>query len=432
MCEKVHLSQMPKTFQEAIAITRRLGISFIWIDSLCIIQDSREDWQRESASMQNVYKHSFLNIAATSASDGSFGCFVERNSLLVQPCEVEAGWDWGPGNYYLYDSAFWRHGMTRAPLNTRAWVVQERVLAPRVLHFGSHQVYWECNEMNACETFPDGVPDDLIFEEPRFKGQRPAIDGTRLRCFSAEWYGLLGADTELNAYDIWCNVLQTYTRSNLTKEEDKLVAISGVAKDMQQLLNDEYLAGLWRRHLPYHLLWYKERASLTSFRLGTAKYRAPSWSWASLDGEITTHPISHLRGEQILIEILDVQITSVGPDVTGQVSGARLFLRGLVKPAGWTWLEDDQLYALIFDGQNANDSYAFPDEESALMSTDVFCLPIHTFDLSVDERRTYGLVLGSTGNGTNEFQRLGQFKVEFDDCKAFEHDMLEKKDIILI
>lgn len=432
MCEEIHLSQLPKTFQEAIAITRRLGISFIWIDSLCIIQDSQEDWQLEAASMHDVYKNSYVNIAATGASNDSLGCFAERNALLVQPCKVDAKWDWGPGNYYLYDSTFWRHGVTRAPLNTRAWVVQERILAPRVLHFGSHQIYWECDEINACETFPSGIPVDLNYEEPRFKGQSPAVDGTRLRCFSAEWYGLLRADAALNAYDIWCNLLQTYTRSNLTKGEDKLVAISGVAKNMRQLLNDEYLAGLWRRHLPYHLLWFKERASPTSFRLSNANYRAPSWSWASLDGEITTHPISHINGEQILIKLLDVHITAVGPDVTGQVSGARLFLRGLLKPASWKWLDDDQLYTLILDGQNANDSYAFPDEESVLASADVFCLPVHTFDLGVDERRTYGLVLGSTGSGMNEFRRLGQFKVEFDDCKAFDCNMLEERDIVLV
>jgi hypothetical protein len=81
-------AELPKTFQDAIAIARRLGVRFLWIDSLCIIQDSVEDWVKESSNMGNVYKNSLCNIAATAAPDGRTGCFLQRNPLLARPCRV--------------------------------------------------------------------------------------------------------------------------------------------------------------------------------------------------------------------------------------------------------------------------------------------------------------------------------------------------------
>lgn len=431
MTEEIRVSELPKTFQDAIAITRRLHIRFIWIDSLCIIQNSLEDWLHESATMEDVYKNSYLNIAATGASDGNGGCFVERNPLLVQPCRVDVSWAWSPGTHYLYDSALWRLGMTRAPLNTRAWVVQERILSPRILHFGLDQIYWECNEKNSCETFPGGVPISMIDLEPRFKSQSPAIDGTRLRCFSEEWYGLLKVDPALNPYDLWSNIVAAYTRCNLTKWTDKLVAIFGVAKHIQRIIDDQYLAGLWKRHLPYHLLWYKERPSSIPMDWSDENYRAPSWSWASVDGEITDHPISHIEGERTLIDTLDAQVVNIGPDAFGPVLSGFIKLRGLLKPASWLWLEDDELFTLVLDSENANDSYAFPDYMEMSTQSSVFCLPVHTFDLEPGEPRTYGLVLEET-HEDGVFRRVGQFKVEFDDCKYFDKELLQERVITII
>lgn len=446
MIEYIEIKELPKTFQDAITITRKLGVQYLWIDSLCIIQDSVEDWQSEALTMEDVYRNAQLNIAATGSADGNGGCFVTRDPLLVQSIYVHASWNWDPGSYRISNSAVWRHGVNRAPLNTRAWVIQERVLAPRILHFGSEQVYWECNEKNACETFPEGVPPSLIDETgtPRIQTiEYAGTPGARLRCFSQEWFGLLKPDPAMRYYDIWSNTIEAYSRCHLTHGTDKLIAICGVAKQLQGLLHDEYLAGIWKSHLPYHLLWFKERPSPTRRAIDIQDYRAPSWSWASIDGEITDYPISNMEGAKTLIDVLDVQSHTVNADATSQCTGGLLRLRAFLKPAKWEKLEDDELYFLIFDsggsGGSGDGTYegiyqsiAFPDYIDISQSPNIFCLPIHTFELNDEESRTYGLILEGGWEGGNVFRRVGQFKSEFDDCRIFDQAMLQRQDIVII
>jgi hypothetical protein len=117
----------------------------------------------------------------------------------------------------------------------------------------------------------------------------------------------------------------------LTKEEDKLIAFSAIAKKMRHLLKDEYLAGLWRRHLPYQLLWTKRR----DVRSGTESlsYRAPSWSWASLKDKVTLYPITSKEDEKIVIEILEAETFPVAEDDTGQLVGGYLRLKGFLRAA---------------------------------------------------------------------------------------------------
>jgi hypothetical protein len=146
----IDIIELPKTFQDAIAITRRLSVRYLWIDSLCIIQDSTEDWNNESSSMGDIYMNCFCNIAATGAFDGRTGCFVDRNPLLAQTCRISTELlpqsQLQPGLYDFIRQSLFDDGVLDAPLNCRAWVVQERVLSPRIIHFGKSQIFWECLE----------------------------------------------------------------------------------------------------------------------------------------------------------------------------------------------------------------------------------------------------------------------------------------------
>ncbi len=141
MCDGINLDELPRTFQDAIKFTRALDVRFLWIDSLCIIQDSVTDWAAEAGTMKDVYKHAFCNIAAP---DGRSGCFVEKDPQLSKVRRVQ------PENdstlYDLVADELWLHNVDKAPLNTRAWVVQERYLSPRILHCSRQQLFWECCE----------------------------------------------------------------------------------------------------------------------------------------------------------------------------------------------------------------------------------------------------------------------------------------------
>ena len=432
MKQGILLNTLPKTFQEAIAITRRLNQQFLWIDSLCIIQDSASDWQVESATMEFVYRFSLLNIAATASSNGTEGCFRERNPLLAQICIVEnVEWTWSSGKHYLYNSMFWSMGMKYAPLNNRAWAVQERVLAPRILHFGENQLYWECNQKDACETFPASLPQRMIQEYPRFKSQQSAYDGTRLRCFSEDWLGLLKHDKSLNSYDSWSNIVLEYTRCDLTMGSDKLVAISGVVQMIRRMLKDEYLAGLWRKWLPYHLLWYKEKPADTG---RSVIYRAPTWSWASVDGEVWCHPISLIDGEEILVSIIEAVVQNSGSNTAGSVVSGSIKMRGMFKQARWVYLDEDELHVLLFDGRgptDINDSIVYPDCVETTKCNELWCVPVHRFKVEEEDWRIYGLVLEKT-SVKGEYQRLGVFRVDYDDCNVFDISILGEKVFTLV
>jgi hypothetical protein len=115
-----------------VTVVRQLGQKYIWIDSLCIIQDSVDDWRAECGRMTDVYANSWCNIAATAASNGNEGCFQDRDPMALGLCSVTSEWtDYENRTFYLHDTNLWDEGFTHAPLNLRAWVLQERLLSPR-------------------------------------------------------------------------------------------------------------------------------------------------------------------------------------------------------------------------------------------------------------------------------------------------------------
>ena len=212
-----------------------------------------------------------------------------------------------------------------APLNRRAWVVQERLLAPRVLHFGSKQILWECHHLDACEMYPRGLPPSLSSIYTGFKGMDPNTEGRRLNNLMAD-----NTDNTYNEYFIWLKVVNQFMRSSLTNLEDKLIAISGIAKQLQPLLQDDYVVGLWRRRLESDLLWtvYHVDAPGTPSKR-SLPYRAPSWTWASIDAEIK---LIEWGSTEFLISIVDTHIDYVTDDIYGQVANGHIILKGQLVP----------------------------------------------------------------------------------------------------
>jgi len=319
MQEDIPFNSLSRTFQEAIFTTRRLGFRYLWIDSLCIIQDSREDWRKESVLMSTVYSGSQLNLAATSARNGTEGYFRDRNPSLVQPCKVRARTTGhGEGLFDCVDLNIWKKGVEESPLGLRGWVLQERVLAPRTLHFGETQMFWECNELCACETIPDKL--DL---EKYWSSSEPSSYVLRIKSIP-------------NPPDIWFweALVTKFSRSLLTQESDKLVAISGLGKFLQGFTQDEYFAGLWRHDIEKQLLWHvqsynmSEESSRGSRRQGSYRprdYRAPSWSWASVEGNVARWDIDQ-RAKK-LIKVTDVAIVRAELDEFSQVRSGILSIQ---------------------------------------------------------------------------------------------------------
>lgn len=237
-------ADLSPTFQDAIRVTRNLGIRYIWIDSLCIIQDSPVDWLNESSNMSKIYKYAFCNIAATAASAGADGgLYQSRDPLPITPYSANIKWGRHDRKYVFFLGHHWYNSLEDAPLNRRGWVFQEPLLSPRTLHFSS-QLFWECRSLQACETYPSGLP-----RSPGVLGND--LHDCRFPVNTKAWR----REFERNRFDLWDLLTRMYCRCFLTRPSDRLVAIAGIAQEVQSLLGDEYVAGFWRSRLPFGLLW---------------------------------------------------------------------------------------------------------------------------------------------------------------------------------
>ncbi|KAI0898562.1 heterokaryon incompatibility protein-domain-containing protein [Annulohypoxylon nitens] len=152
-------TDLPRTFQDFVRLCRFLRSDYVWVDSLCIIQDSAEDWIHESNTMADIYQCSKCNIAATSSKSPTEGCFYPRDVNLITPMEIiirkrEAGDNLSEEKHLVVQRDTWENNVEVGPLNKRCWVIQERLLSPRQIHCGRQQLLWECRENFACETFP--------------------------------------------------------------------------------------------------------------------------------------------------------------------------------------------------------------------------------------------------------------------------------------
>ena len=267
------MGQLPKVFQDAIQVSLELGISYIWIDSLCIIQDSKEDWEHEAKRMGGVYSNGEFNIAATGYEDGASGLFGERKALPLvhtplyvdfvlvdEKRETEAA---HAGIYVRADEDEFRHKVTFGPLNDRAWVAQERTLSPAIIHYTPEKIYWECNQSIASEAFLNGA---YAWRETTGSGR------DRIRSLSRQ-------SERQQIYSFWRTFINRYAGMEMTFNRDRFPAVAGIARLLGELIDDNLIAGFWEGDLIRSLVMERHivpRSCIMPEQL------APSWSWASL------------------------------------------------------------------------------------------------------------------------------------------------------
>jgi len=281
-------SSLSKTFQESMVVTRSLGFRYLWIDSLCIIQDDEEDWRREAERMGDVYERAYCTIAAAAAPSGDIGCFAQERAhddqivLLLRGRETTV-----PGAVYLAKlrGPGWTH-FDQGPLFSRAWVVQERLLSTRVLHFSRDQIYWECREQLVGET---GVTPQLVsrFRTLRgwlHEGTRGGDDGPDLTNAASE---PIPSSREMWFIKFWTEFVTLYSEKHLTVLTDKIPALQGIAARIERMTKLKFCSGTFFGDSPSALrvlMWRRAGDFLVPNPSGL-----PSWSWASLDGRIAFH-----------------------------------------------------------------------------------------------------------------------------------------------
>jgi len=212
--------------------------------------------------MGEIYANSVCTVAALTARNSHEGCFFDetRNPLFFRSCRISDRW-YVEGNPNV--GVDLRIGLSALPLHTRAWVVQERVLAPRTLYYGSNGLAWECTECSATEADPRG-------QVSRFSPK-------------ASFFDILQQQSHDALYDCWTDIQITYTTCQLTRFSDRLVAISGVIKRIEGVTGWRNVWGLWRERVLRELLWFVEEPT---GRPMTEQYLAPTWSWVGIEGRV--------------------------------------------------------------------------------------------------------------------------------------------------
>lgn len=275
--KRISFADLPKTFQDTVVLTRKLGQRYLWIDSLCIIQDDEEDWAKEASTMAKVYAQSYCTIAALSSADSSEGLRVCGDEPPRDEAYRAMIFDIGvnDGNGGLFTARIFTEQQDSweeyyygyNPLSRRAWVLQEKELSTRSIHFGLNRLLWECRELKGSSALPwctDVSWDAETDAESTWLENQPED--------FALYYTMRFQ---------WLRLSQEYSSRSLTKVTDTLPALSGIAQSFQKYFpEDKYIAGIWSSHLPLALLWHQSHSGEVINRR-TEEYIAPSWSWTS-------------------------------------------------------------------------------------------------------------------------------------------------------
>ena len=455
----ISTDELPPTFRDAIKVTRKLGLRYLWIDSLCIIQDCREDWTRESIKMHEIYSKAAVNISASStrdAKEGIFSCSDEKRqkpALITLPCYSLSQRLTGlvsirvRPKYYLYDQ----------PLHSWAWVLQESILSPRRLDYASEQIHWTCRT----STFSEGLPhlDDEI--------DHLVTGGRNLFRIPVKKYDAY-PDMEFPGLQTpmgwWYATLSWYQRRNISVHNDLLPAIAGAAKIIGQCSGYHYKAGLWLEDIHRGLLWISFDS--TTRPHGTS---ASTWSWASTNFPWHGTPRLYLQTYRpgYRAKILQVDVETSGNSPFSEVLSASLKLQSHCLP--FTSISNNPTFNRGFEMSILNRfrgaEYLRQDTQvvspgrmlctlderpphsvtseaccADLVRRGVICIqiarfghetekwPLEAFQGYTEEfgreklATVFSLMLEPTGRAEDEYKRIGIAEIHEDDIKAGEWD----------
>lgn len=352
----IDLEALPKTLRDAILVTRKLGLKYIWIDALVIIQDSPEDWREQAAHMPAIYQNAWVNISADSAIDGSSGFLGDRDLLAIRSCyHKPSGYVISPNVPHVLDL------IDRGMLSRRGWVLQERIFSSRIIHYGHLEVGWECQQTLASERLLEGRPHSNsswrgaslrnLLNSANNASHEPHLTNTQVK-LGSNWQ-----KTRKNeVYAAWYSLVNDYTDRVLTYPgKDKLVAMSGIANAFYARhrsilgpsewdMSDVYMSGLWIGDLARGLA-YTARIRRDNFDSngGTPiewdpedysswKSRSPSFSWTSLDDPVDCYESKDEEDElyEYDVEVLEAKAATSTANPWDSGESCWVVLRGIV------------------------------------------------------------------------------------------------------
>ena len=410
--ENIPLGILPQSIQDAIFTARNLGIRYLWIDSLCIIQDSSADKGREIKRMDQIYSNASVTISAASADNCTSGFLVKRDhwwSAADGP-PIRLPYQCSDGLVGTISLVRYGRPARREPLHSRSWPLQEYLLSPRVLIYGLEQLFWVCSQGKF-------LKDGGQTSDPRIA----ELNDIRNLLIMQK------SEPKPNYRSAWKALVEEYSPRKQSVPEDRIHALRGIASRFQKLVKDEYIAGFWKSWLLPHLLWR---------RTGETNYRClksyPSWSWLSIDSAVKMYDDQDTLGNidrPYLAEVLAYEPTPVDEslDPFGPLTGAFLHVLGFLKKVENPDWEGMRLFP--GDPTESETRFLYPQvaritldaiEETASTSAPLsvigpaWCLPIRLAEISDRKEDEFvghvvqGILL-VTDSAFKDFRRIGVF-----------------------
>ncbi|RYP78176.1 hypothetical protein DL771_000653 [Monosporascus sp. 5C6A] len=340
----VQWENLPKTIQDAVTVAAALDIEYLWVDSICIVQDDDDDKAREIADMPSIYNGATLTIVAATAKTAKDGFLHDRDPHTLMGSAFSLPFrcpDGRIGSVYLSKIGSLDFD---EQIDTRAWTLQEAYLSTRLLRFGKKQCSLMCQCSPSKPRIVDGWKlgqeydvrhiENMIFlstlnvedDVPALKRHYKSTYGTDLE------YDVGARETVHGDFiDMWRYLVEAYTTRSLSVPEDRCLAISGLADRIAPILKTGYVAGHWEKFLPADLLW-----RVTTPQPNPRAYQGPSWSWTSVNGLV----LFDKANRNMSLEVQKVDIQLYNPKAPfGAVKQGTLRVCGKLLRAYWTGRE---------------------------------------------------------------------------------------------
>lgn len=318
----IPLSCLPAVMVDAMSVARTLGYQYLWIDALCIVQDDEDDWESEAARLYAIYSNADLTISTLFGSDSRTSLFQPCSLRAVHPVPLDI---WEPKQYRSQPAVFpeWtiEDLAIRGPVHSRAWTLQEQLLSTRILYFGRNMLHWECLSGYWMEADPLDDP-GTIYPYRRKLRDRAETKRAMKAIFSKEEAEKGTSWPSLRAFEFWKEQLEEFTRRELSYASDRLPAFASISKTLASVAGQQFLGGIWTGdRFPESLCW-----RVTEPRPRTGTPSMPSWTWASVDGEISFDAVerSCRKGIEVIpsvtVESLDVEANESMSWVSGSIT----------------------------------------------------------------------------------------------------------------
>ncbi|KAH7403899.1 heterokaryon incompatibility protein-domain-containing protein [Cadophora sp. MPI-SDFR-AT-0126] len=432
-------STFPQTISDAVVVCRYLGIRFLWIDSLCIVQDDRSDWQTQSRLMGDIYSNASLTISAALGEDSHAGLFFQRDARKTYPCTLSLRYPKTDGvitkgtflmchDWYTPDTAV---------LDKRGWTLQEKYLSPRTICFSQTGISWTCASKIASEGFPMGlIPLNNKSDFDRYIRNDAA--------------GSLSQELPLRTrFHWWYELVEAYSHRVFTNESDRLIAVAGLAAKFKSP-GDELFYGIWKSDLAYGLAWRVTDIKKGGVSAVSSSSPVPSWSWASHPGKLISYAEDEREGVVMgcnysiistygnptdlpvtFFEVLFEERISQAPHLVPSPASPSLKLRGLIRPIAPErsflpyYLEKHQNPFLLFGYGYSSKTPAWKKffanafcDEPVTSDESLFCLPLNILsgsDHGIDELASLSLSIGDKAQpdrtwcaGPKAYRKMGK------------------------